>query len=179
MAFDHDTVLSMQAAVALANSAEEPDTLTTPAELEAFYTGVGYTGRFTGDAHELEAVRALRAPLRELLTADRDRAVEIVNRTLAEHGAVPQLLRHDGFDYHIHAVDPDSPLDVRIAVETAMAMIDLIRLDELSRLSVCADGTCNGIVIDFSRNRSRRFCSVACGNRVAAAAYRARRGAND
>jgi predicted RNA-binding Zn ribbon-like protein len=175
MAFDHDTVLSMQAAVTLVNSAEDPDTLTTPAELDAFYTGFGYTGRHTRDAAELEAVRALRPALRALLMADRDTAVEIVNRTLAEHGAVPQLLRHDGFDYHIHAVDPDSPLDVRIAVETAMAMIDLIRLDELSRLSVCADDTCNGVVIDFSRNRSRRFCSVACGNRVAAAAYRARK----
>src|SRR3954470_13522352 len=138
MAFDHDTVLSMQAAVTLVNSAEEPDTLTTPAELDAFYTGFGYTGRHTRDAAELAAVRALRTSLRDLLLADRDGAVEIVNRVLAEHGAVPQLLRHDGFDYHVQAVDADSPLDVRIAVETAMAMTDLIRLDELGRLSVCA-----------------------------------------
>jgi predicted RNA-binding Zn ribbon-like protein len=175
MAFEHDTVLSLQAAVILVNSAEEPDTLTTPAQLDDFYTGFGYTGRHTGDAAELAAVRELRAPLRELLTADRDGAVVIVNRILAEHGAVPQLLRHDGFDYHVHAVDGDRPLEVRIAVETAMAMIDLIRADEMSRLSVCADRTCAGVVVDFSRNRSRRFCSVACGNRVAAAAYRARK----
>ena len=56
-----------------------------------------------------------------------------------------------------------------------MAMVDVIRADELSRLGVCADATCDGIVLDLSRNRSRRYCSAACGNRLAVAAYRARR----
>lgn len=87
---------------------------------------------------------------------------------------MPQLVRHDNLDYHIHAVPAEAPLPVRIAVETAMAMIDLIRSDELSRLAVCADDTCDGIVLDLSRNRSRRYCSTACGNRNAVAAYRAR-----
>lgn len=166
----------MQAAAALVNSAEPPDTLTTPAQLDAFTAEFQYSGSRTHDDAELTAVRGLRGPLRTLLTADRDEAVRIVNRILAEHHAVPQLVRHDGFDYHIHAVDPAVPLADRIAVETAMAMIDLIRADELGRLSLCADEICNGVVVDLSRNRSRRFCSVACGNRVAAAAYRARRG---
>jgi predicted RNA-binding Zn ribbon-like protein len=174
--FDHDTVAAMQAAAALVNSAEPPDTMTTVAQLDAFFAEYRYTGSRTHDDAELAAVRALRAPLRTLLTADRDQAVRIVNRILAEHSAVPQLVRHDGFDYHIHAVAPSTPFADRIAVETAMAMVDLIRADELSRLSLCADETCDGVVVDLSRNRSRRFCSVACGNRVAAAAYRARRG---
>jgi predicted RNA-binding Zn ribbon-like protein len=175
MAFDHDTVAAMLAAVALVNSAEEPDTMTSQAQLDAFFAGHGYTGGRTHDDAELAAVRALRAPLRRLLTADRDTAVGIVNAILAEHRAVPQLLRHDGFDYHIHAVDSGAPFSVRVVVETAMAMTDIIRADEMDRLSICADDTCGGIVLDLSRNRSRRFCSTACGNRVAAAAYRARR----
>jgi predicted RNA-binding Zn ribbon-like protein len=62
-----------------------------------------------------------------------------------------------------------------MAVEAAMAMIDVIRADEMSRLGVCADDDCEGIVLDLSRNRSRRFCSTTCGNRAAVAAYRARR----
>jgi predicted RNA-binding Zn ribbon-like protein len=173
--FTHDTTAALAAAVALANSAEEPDTLRTPAELDAFFAEHGYSGGRTGDAAELAAVRALRAPLRALLTGDRDEAARIVNRMLADHDAVPQLVRHDGWDYHVHAVAADAPLADRIAVETAMAMTDVIRMDELSRLSLCADSTCAGIVLDLSRNRSRRFCSTACGNRVAAAAYRARR----
>ena len=48
-----------------------------------------------------------------------------------------------------------------------MAMIDVIRADEMGRLSVCGDDSCGGIVLDLSRNRSRRFCSTACGNRIA------------
>jgi predicted RNA-binding Zn ribbon-like protein len=55
-----------------------------------------------------------------------------------------------------------------------MAMIDVIRADEMSRLGICADPDCGGVVVDLSRNRSKRFCSVTCGNRNAVAAYRAR-----
>ena len=176
MVFAHDTEASLLAAVALVNSAEPPDTLTTPARLDAFYDAHRYTGARTHDDAELAAVRALRAPLRTLLTADRDTAVGIVNDILRRYRAVPQLVRHDTFDYHLHAIPRSAPLADRIAVETAMAMVDVIRADDLSRLSVCADETCDGVVLDLSRNRSRRFCSAACGNRLAVAAYRARRG---
>jgi predicted RNA-binding Zn ribbon-like protein len=176
VAFAHDTDAALRVAVALVNSAEEPDTLTTRAELDAFFAAHHLTGGRTGDAAELDGVRALRAPLRRLLTADRDSAAAIVNRVLAEHRAVPQLVRHDEFDYHLHAVAASAPLADRIAVSTAMAMVDLVRADELGRLSVCAEETCNGLVLDLSRNRSRRYCSATCGNRIAVAAYRARRG---
>lgn len=175
MVFAHDTDAALLAAVALVNSAEPPDTMTTQAELDAFFARHKYTGARTHDAAELTSVRALRDPLRDLLTSDRDHAVQIVNTVLAERRAVPALVRHDEWDYHLHAIDASAPLADRIAVETAMAMIDVIRADELSRLSVCAEPTCNGIVVDLSRNRSRRFCSTTCGNRVAVAAYRARR----
>lgn len=174
MPFAHDTEISLKAAVELVNSGEEPDTLTTVAQLDAFYDGYGYTGRRTGDTEELATVRALRPVLRELLTADRDRAAELVNAMLADARALPQLARHDDLDWHIHAVSPDAPLDRRIVVESAMAMVDVIRSDELSRLSVCADDRCEGLVLDLSRNRSRRFCSTTCANRNAVAAYRAR-----
>ena len=176
MVFAHDTEASLLAAVALVNSAEPPDTLTTAAELDAFYAAHSYTGARSHDAAELAAVRALRAPLRVLLTADRDTAVGIVNDILVRYRALPQLVRHDAFDYHLHAIDRSAPLADRIAVETAMAMVDVLRADERSRLSVCADETCDGVVLDLSRNRSRRYCSAACGNRVAVAAYRARKG---
>ena len=98
----------------------------------------------------------------------------IVNAMLAEARALPQLVRHDRWDWHLHAVDPQAPLVTRIAVETAMAMVDVIRADEMSRLAVCADDNCQGVVLDLSRNRSKRFCSTTCGNRNAVAAYRAR-----
>ena len=58
-----------------------------------------------------------------------------------------------------------------------MAVVDLVRADELGRLSRCTADGCAGVVVDLSRNRSRRFCSTACGNRAAVAAYRARKAA--
>jgi predicted RNA-binding Zn ribbon-like protein len=172
--FTHDTEAALLAAVALVNTAVEPDTLTTHEELAAFLDDRGFTGTRLGSPAELSAVRALRPRLRELLTADRDTAAELVNRLLGEEHALPQLVRHGGHDWHIHAVAPDAALATRIAVEAAMAMIDVIRADEGSRLGVCADDECDGLVLDLSRNRSRRFCSTVCGNRVAVAAYRAR-----
>lgn len=175
MLFTDDTELSLRAAVALVNSAVEPDTLSTVAELDAFFERFGYTGRHDRTAAEVEEVRALRAPLRELLTSDRDTAAALVNDLLAEAQAVPRLVRHAPYDWHIHATDSEAPLATRIAVETAIAMIDVIREDELSRLAVCADADCDGVVLDLSRNRSKRYCSTACGNRNAVAAYRARR----
>ena len=174
MVFANDTEFALQSAVMLANSGLDPDTLTTVADLDRVWDSFDYTGRHDRTRAELDAVRALRPRLRELLTADRDGAVALVNQMLRESQAVPQLVRHDPWDWHIHAVPQDAPLDTRILVETAMAMIDLIRADEMTRLGVCADDTCSGVVLDLSRNRSRRFCSTTCGNRNAVAAYRAR-----
>ncbi|MGN6160932.1 MAG: CGNR zinc finger domain-containing protein [Marmoricola sp.] len=175
MLFAYDTETNLAAAVVLVNSAEDPDTLTTVSELDAFYAEYGYTGRRDRTRAELDQVRAVRPRLRALLTVGRDDAAALVNEVLAEHAALPRLVRHDGLDWHIHAIDDDAPLAARISVETAMALLDLIRMDELSRLSVCADPDCAGVVLDLSRNRSRRFCSVACTNRAAAAAYRERK----
>ncbi|WP_300402717.1 CGNR zinc finger domain-containing protein [Nocardioides sp.] len=174
MVFSHDVELALQAATVLANSALEPDTLATVADLSQVFEDFDYSGRHDADAAELEAVRALRGELRELLTASREEAVGLVNTMLAEEQAVPRLMRHDRFDWHLHAVADDDPLPKRIRVETAMAMVDVIRADEMSRLGTCADDECDGVVLDLSRNRSRRFCSTTCGNRNAVAAYRAR-----
>ena len=174
MVFAYDSEMALQSAVELVNSAEEPDTLTTVAELDEFLGRWQYSGRRERTRAELEAVRAVRPRLRELLTADRDHAVELVNGMLEEVTLRPQLVRHDEYDWHLHAVDYQDPLAERMLVETVMAMIDVIRVDEMSRLAVCADDTCEGVVLDLSRNRSRRYCSTACGNRNAVAAYRAR-----
>lgn len=174
MVFTDDTGDALIAAVALVNSADDPDTMTTVDDVNAFYDEHGYTGARPRSRADLEAVRALRAPLRRLLTSERDAAVPLVNAILAEHRALPQLLRHGALDWHLHAVELSAPFATRVAVETALAMVDVIRTDEVSRLGICSADDCEGVVLDLSRNRSRRFCSTACGNRAAVAAYRAR-----
>jgi predicted RNA-binding Zn ribbon-like protein len=65
-----------------------------------------------------------------------------------------------------------------MAVDVAMAFADLIRFGELARLRYCAAGDCDDVMIDLSKNRSRRFCSLTCANRVNVAAYRSRRSAS-
>ena len=173
MAFANDTAEALEAAVALSNSELEPDTLTTLDELVEFYDRFGYSGR-RPSAADLEPLRAIRTPLRRLFSAARDDAVPLVNAILAEQGALPRLVRHDGSDWHIHAVSDDRPLAERILVETAMAMTDVIRADEMQRFSRCAMEDCEGVVLDLSRNRSRKYCTATCTNRAAVQAYRAR-----
>ncbi|MFF5288484.1 CGNR zinc finger domain-containing protein [Paractinoplanes globisporus] len=175
MLLAHDTEAALLAAVELVNSGEDPDTLLSTEEVDAWYARHRYTGRRDRDDAELAELRAIRPVLRNLLRADRDTAAEMVNQMLAEARAMPRLVRHDDIDWHIHAVSADEPLVRRVLVETAMAMADVVRGDEMSRLAVCADDTCDGIVLDLTRNRSRRFCSTTCANRVAVAAYRARK----
>lgn len=174
MVFAYDSEMALQSAVELVNTAEEPDTLTTVADLTDFFGRWGYTGRLDGTKAELAAIRALRPRLRALLTAERDEAVALLNRMLGEVTLRPELVRHDEYDWHLHATHPDDGLDRRIQVETVMAMIDVVRAEETSRLAICADDGCEGVVLDLSRNRSRRYCSTSCGNRNAVAAYRAR-----
>ena len=175
MLFTDDTDAALQAAVALVNSSDEPgDPLGSVDDLSAFLASWPYTGRLDATQAELDAVRRLRPALKALLLAERDEAAEMVNRMLAKAKALPQLQRHDHWDWHVHAVDPDRPLEERVVVETAMAMVDVIRADEMSRLDRCAADDCDDVVLDLSRNRSRRYCSTTCGNREAVAAYRAR-----
>jgi predicted RNA-binding Zn ribbon-like protein len=83
-------------------------------------------------------------------------------------------VRHDEWDWHLHATPPEAPLARRIAVEAAMAFVDVIRAGELDRLRVCDAEDCEDIVLDLSRNRSRRYCEGGCAARAHSAAYRAR-----
>ena len=174
MVFAHDTELSLQAAVALVNSAGQPDTLTSLDDLEEFWTRFGYTGRHDGDEAELSAVRRLRRRLRELLTAERGHAVVIVNDLLERAGATPSWCGTTTSTGTCTSWTQTGrwPAD---RGETAMAMIDVIRTDEMTRLGVCAQDDCEGVVLDLSRNRSKIFCGTSCSNRAAVAAYRARR----
>ncbi|WP_313357885.1 CGNR zinc finger domain-containing protein [Microbacterium sp.] len=173
MMFTDDTTEALLAAVALVNSAEPPDSF----DLDAFLRDYPYTGRIDRDDAERRDLRALRPRLRAMLLAPRDDMAAEVNDALADVRLSPRLTRHEGTDWHLHAVADDHPLAERILVETAMALIDVIRAGEGSRISVCADDQCHAVALDLSRNRSRRYCSTTCANRNAVAAYRARRAA--
>jgi predicted RNA-binding Zn ribbon-like protein len=176
MLFTHDTEVMLACTAALVNTAEpSEDMLATVEQLDAFVDEWQFTGSRTHDQHELRAMQRLRARLQTAWGMDVEELVDEVNELLRQAKALPQLVKHDALGYHIHATDADQPLATRIAVEFAMAMIDVIRSGEVGRLQVCASDDCDDVLVDLSRNRSKRFCSVGCGNRENVAAYRARR----
>ncbi len=183
MPFTHDTEMSLLAMASLVNteaaaSASGEEEMATQAQLDAFVEAHRYSGSRTRDEAELQALRDVRPLLRALWTAGEEGAVQRVNALLREHRALPQLVRHDGWDWHVHAVGEEAPLAQRIAVESALAVVDLIRQGELRRLRLCEGEDCAAVLVDLSRNRSKRYCDVAnCGNRAHVAAYRARRAA--
>lgn len=176
MLFAHDTEVALASASALVNTQQRDlDELPDLTALDAFVREHGWTGSRRGDAEELEAVRALRPRLRELWELAEEGVVDRVNRMLREAGALPQLVAHDGWGYHLHASTAQVPLADRMAVEAAMAFVDVVRQQELDRLSVCGADDCDDVLVDLSKNRSRRYCSTSCANRVNVAAFRARR----
>ena len=100
----------------------------------------------------------------------------LANEILAEADARPYLSRHDEWDWHLHVTRPEAPLADRIGAEAAMAFLDLIRSDALGRLRICAAQDCEDVLIDLSKNSSKRYCDTGnCGNRTNVAAYRARK----
>jgi predicted RNA-binding Zn ribbon-like protein len=150
------------------------DELRTPAGLTALLDRTGFTGRFDRDENELAEVLAAREQLREVWTLPRDDMAVAVNGMLRQTRSLPQLVRHDAFDWHLHATPYDAPLVDRIVSEAALALLDVVRTAETSRLRACAAPDCDGIFADLSRNGSKRFCSVRCGNRMNMIAFRER-----
>ena len=175
--FTHDTEVALQAAAALVNTGRQSsgEALADPAALTDFVRTWRFTGRVDGDEAELRDVRALRTRLEPFWSGDGQLIVDRVNELLVEYQALPRLVRHDGWDWHLHATDPAAPLTARLAVEAAMAMVDVVRAGELDRLGICAAAGCLDVLVDASKNRSRRFCGVGCANRTNVAAFRARR----
>lgn len=178
MKFAHDTEVALEAAAALVNTAHDgEERLTDPVTLAAFLDEQRYSGARAGDEDELQSIRDLRTRVAALWdTGDVDQVVVIVNRILTDAHALPQLIRHDGWDWHLHLTPRDAPLVDRVGTEIAMAVADLIRAQDLERLKRCDGEDCEAVFVDLSRNRSRRFCDLGnCANRAHVAAYRARK----
>jgi predicted RNA-binding Zn ribbon-like protein len=180
MVFAPDTEVALRSVVNLINTAANGEEhLATAKDLDDFLAAEGFTGSRTRDESELASVRRLRSELAELWLAEEATAAETVNRLLREARALPQLVKHDPWDWHLHATTPEAPLADRMSTEAAMAIVDVIRSKEMDRLLVCAADDCDAVVLDLSRNRSKRYCDTGnCANRAHVAAYRARKAAS-
>ncbi len=178
MHFAHDTEVALAEAAALVNTLSDGvDTLESPAGLDGFLSRYPFTGVRLRTDEELQQVRRLRDQLRTLWSSpDRDESAVVVNTLLGEVQARPYLSKHDEWDWHLHMTAPDAPLAQRIGAEAAMGFLDLIREDDLDRLRICAAEDCQDVLVDLSKNKSKRYCADGnCGNRANVAAYRARK----
>lgn len=175
MVFAHDSELAITGAAALVNTEDgDGDELGTLDALGAFLRRWEWTLNRDPDGADLASIQDLRPRFRELWELDEHGIAERINAMLREANAMPQLAAHDGWGYHLHVTTDDASLADRILAETAMAFLDVVRLGELERLRHCAAEDCGGVLVDLTRNRARRFCSTACGNRTHVAAYRER-----
>jgi predicted RNA-binding Zn ribbon-like protein len=173
--FAHDTTAALTVATDLVNTERDgEDFLPDVATLEAFLDERHVTRDGPVD---LTAVKALRPRLREIWRPDtpEDLAAR-VNSLLRDSDARPWVVDHGGgWGWHLHVTEPAAPLAHRIGAQSGFAFADLIRLRETERLRVCDAADCVAVLIDLSRNRSRRYCDTGnCGNRQHVAAYRAR-----
>ncbi len=175
----HDTGHALTTLVELVNS--DPDLCGEDALPDLAALGelvrrrqVSDTGPLTAD--DLAAVLRLRARVRAVFAApDEPTAVRLVNDLVADARTTPRLTDHDRWPLHIHYYAPGARLAEHLAADCGMALAFVLAAGERSRLATCAAPGCDRVLVDLSRNRSKRYCdSRTCGNRLHVAAYRAR-----
>jgi len=181
MQLGHDTLLCVDEAVDLVNTddrGQQTDTLTTPEQLADYLDRQRISGVRAGTGSELVTVRQLRNRLRSIFEAatagHHDTVVAELNRLIADSRAAPRLVEHDGNPVHFHFTPAGAPLHRRLGAEMGVALAIVVRDSGLERLRVCASPDCDNVLVDLSRNRSRRYCDTLCANRQHVAAYRAR-----
>jgi predicted RNA-binding Zn ribbon-like protein len=178
--FSHDTEHSLLCIVDLVNSAPREGSAETLGDAEALQRfverhRVSETGPLGAD--DVAAVHRLRERIRLIFTATSDHeAARRVNAVIAEAPVTPRLTDHDGYDWHMHYFTPGARLAEHLAVDCGIALGYVIAAGERDRLRTCDAPDCDQVLIDLSRNRSKRYCDArTCGNRLHVAAYRERR----
>ncbi|AYY13372.1 zf-CGNR multi-domain protein [Actinobacteria bacterium YIM 96077] len=180
MTFSHDVQHSLGIVVDLINTAPEStgqEALPDVEALRAFVDDHIISDVGTLDGTDLDHVRALRARLREIFLAETtEQTAALVNDLLSKARLCPRLTDHDGYDWHIHYFAPGAELAEHLLTDGGMALAFVVVADEHQRLRVCDAPDCGRVLVDLSRNRSKRYCdSRTCGNRLHVAAYRERR----
>ncbi|XLD99496.1 CGNR zinc finger domain-containing protein [Streptomyces sp. 184] len=181
MLIDHDTRCALDIVVALLNTdtgdgGAESDALVDVAALQGFVDEQEISGIEALCGSDVAAVRAVRSDLSAVFAAPDDRAAaERLNAIVAAAGTTPQLTDHDGYEWHVHYFAPGASVAEHLAADGGMALAFLVVAGERERLRRCEAPDCGRAFVDYSRNRSRRYCSSrTCGNRLHVAAYRAR-----
>jgi predicted RNA-binding Zn ribbon-like protein len=176
--FSHDTAHSLLVVVDLVNTTAGPDDALADAEgVGEFVSRHHISGVSESDYAEVAELHRVRQAFRELFGLTDPAVVATrVNALLATAPVQPRLSDHDGYAWHMHYFAPGASLAEHLAVDGGMAVAQVVAEGETERLAVCAAPDCDAVLIDLSRNRSKRYCDArSCGNRMNVAAYRERK----
>jgi predicted RNA-binding Zn ribbon-like protein len=127
---------------------------------------------------DVEGARALRSRFEAVFdAASEEDAVARLNELAREYGTPPQLERA-GKSWRLRTwPDEREGLGAAAAYGTA-GLLEALRDLGWRRFGRCAGAPCRCAFVDRSRNRTRRYCSNLCADRVAQAHYRARKKAH-
>jgi predicted RNA-binding Zn ribbon-like protein len=176
MYFNHYTNRPVKLAEALVNIDDQH--FSKPEDMAGFLDG--YRELWEGVAKpprqsEFAAILALRASLREVMTAeDNASAIATINQLLIAHGAVPRVSMHSG-EPHLHFEPPNSTMTSWLGTTTSMGLGAVLVEHGINRFGQCEASNCEDVYVDTSKNRSRRHCSTTCSTREAVAAHRRRK----
>ena len=162
-------------------SGRRADRLDDDRWLAGFLGCAGWRGRRLPPPEGRERLRALREVLRRAVDALRagaspsGRDVAALNRLLVSCPAVRRLERRAGGRLAL-VLDP-VPAGIEGVLGTvAASFAELLANGDPTRIKVCANPDCAWVMLDESRNRTRRWCEASvCGSLVKVRRLRARR----
>ncbi|MFI1766562.1 CGNR zinc finger domain-containing protein [Streptomyces sp. NPDC020800] len=146
----------------------------SPERLDTWYVESGIVDAISPSQDgDVEQAVAVREALYRLITARRlgepydDEALATVNGAARRPAATPQLTATGRWT----VATPEAALS-----SVARHAVELLSGPDAPLLKECGNPECTRIYIDRSRGMRRQWCGMeSCGNRIKAAAYRARR----
>ena len=126
------------------------------------------------DGETVERCRGVLAEVAEVFAiAEVDSAADVLNILLKRYCAVPRLVRHDSWPWHLHVdEDDDAPWHRWIGASSAFALACLLAGRDTVPWGVCAAAGCERVFVHDDRGGRRNHCSVTCGTRTRVARHR-------
>jgi predicted RNA-binding Zn ribbon-like protein len=150
----------------------ETDELASARQAAEWLSAHGWPARVR--PKDLTELVALREALRDLASGRRTHverdAATAVDAIAARHPLVVRVA-------NAMPLQPSTPTGTAAFVERTLALVATARIDgSWERLKACVNDRCRWLFYDYSRNRSRTWCSMdVCGSRAKMREYRRRR----
>lgn len=160
-------------------SGRREDRIDRDAWLETFVRRTEWRGSMLPTSYERDRLRSLRALLRRMvddLLAGRTLALrdtEALNQLLANAPVLRRLERRNDA-WHLGLRPPRGGIDDLLG-QIAAAFAAMLSEGFSDRVKICENPDCGWVILDTSRNRSRRWCDAGeCGNLIKVRRHRLR-----